>query len=510
VVAGAAALAVTAAGCSPGKANLHLSAAAADPNANCSLIVPANPLTAAGLATPYQLTATDPAAGPCNEANAAQSAFVQGAILTRDGQLTLYDPLVIDAGTQPAAPPAAAQVPAGATVALWFGFNGDNLTLQAAGAAPANNGQANGGQAGNRRRNRGQAGGAQAAGGAAAGNSLAQGNCVNGLNGSIFGQFASCNGAAFFQAANTAIAANKLQVPALAMAKDNMPCPTVRDFSVVDQDQSDNVTAQYLATANGQIAQKNAAAMAVVGNNTTNLANASDNLLLDQFILPTLGCAPWTRPNGAQDGQPTGSLPLNELQAAAGQRAPIALVPLNDPMTLVNNNQSTQKTNLYRAAVGQAQLGAAGGDNGDGAAYCTNLYNSPNGIRRVFNDQAIFANGPTPDAGAGTNLFTFLATRANDAFTNLNCANFGLTNPITLTMDGNGVTTAATIAPVGQAGGTATTPPAGGTATTPAAGTTTAPAGTMTTAPAGTTPPKQTRTRNGRRQVSMHGRFPNW
>src|SRR2546421_7938680 len=48
------------------------------PNMNCTLIVPAHPLTAQGLATPYQLVATDPAMGPCNEANPAQSAFVQG------------------------------------------------------------------------------------------------------------------------------------------------------------------------------------------------------------------------------------------------------------------------------------------------------------------------------------------------------------------------------------------------------------------------------------------------
>src|SRR5581483_8684579 len=47
-------------------------------NPNCTLIVPANPLSAQGLATPYQLTATDPANGPCNEANNNQTAFVQG------------------------------------------------------------------------------------------------------------------------------------------------------------------------------------------------------------------------------------------------------------------------------------------------------------------------------------------------------------------------------------------------------------------------------------------------
>jgi len=30
------------------------------------------------------------------------------------------------------------------------------------------------------------------------------------------------------------------------------------------------------------------------------------------------------------------------------------------------------------------------------------------------------------------------------SFTNLNCQNFGLTNPVTVTLDGNGVATAAT------------------------------------------------------------------
>src|SRR3954464_1414153 len=46
-------------------------------NVNCKLIVPANPLSAQGLATPYQLVATNPNKGACNEANPNQAAFVQ-------------------------------------------------------------------------------------------------------------------------------------------------------------------------------------------------------------------------------------------------------------------------------------------------------------------------------------------------------------------------------------------------------------------------------------------------
>src|SRR5579884_4042742 len=63
-------------------------------NLNCTLIVPANPLTAKGLATPYQLTATNPKMGPCIETNPMQSAFVQGAIINpATGQIFVYNPL---------------------------------------------------------------------------------------------------------------------------------------------------------------------------------------------------------------------------------------------------------------------------------------------------------------------------------------------------------------------------------------------------------------------------------
>ncbi|HKS98894.1 MAG TPA: hypothetical protein VJT31_05120, partial [Rugosimonospora sp.] len=408
--------------------------AAAAPNPNCTLIVPANPLSAAGLATPYQLVATNANNGPCNEANANQSAFVQGAIIDANGAITLYNPLVIDQGTQAAATPAAATVPAGSTVGLWFGFNGTNLTLKSA---------------------KGK------------GNALFQGRCVNGLRGSIFGQFAYCNAPAFFAAANKAIAAGQLAVPAVGTAKDGKPCPTVRDFSLVDQDQSDNVVTHYLANANGQTAQPNAAGKAAVGANAVDLANGSDNRLLDVFVDPTLGCTPFTAPEQSADNTPSSSLPLNELQAAAGQQAPIALVPLTDPMTLVNANQSTRKTNLFRVGVDQTPIGAA--NNGSGATYCQNLFTNPAGIQRVFNAQAILANGTTPDAATGTNLFTFLAARANASFTNLNCANFNVANPITLTLDGNGVATAATF----TAGGAAA---AGGASAAPSASAPAAPA----------------------------------
>jgi hypothetical protein len=354
--------------------------------------------------------------GPCNEANANQSAFVEAAVITAGGKISLYDPLVIDKGTQPAAPTVPAQVPAGSTVGIWFGFNGTNLTLQSAAGA----------------------------------NALAAGACVNGAANSIFGQFSYCNAPNFFKQANNAIAAKRLRVPPTGTAKDGMPCPTTRDFSVVDQDQSDNVVTHYLANAKGQIAQNNTADKAKLAG-AVDLANGSDNLLLTAFMDPALGCTPFTAPDQSSNNQPSGALPLDELSAEVNQKAPIALVPLNDPMVLNNAHQDANKANLYRVGVGQPRIAAAGGGNGSGATYCTNLFGTANGIARVFKDQALFRNAPSVDAAMATNLFTFLAMRANQSFTNLGCQGLiNKPNPIALTMDGNGVVTAAVMVPLGQ------------------------------------------------------------
>jgi hypothetical protein len=83
-----------------------------------------------------------------------------------------------------------------------------------------------------------------------------------------------------------------------------------------------------------------------------------------------------------------------------------------------------------------------------------------------------------------TNLFTFLAMRANQSFTNLNCQGLiNKPNPIALTTDGNGVVTAAVMVPLGQTPPTAPAAAAGG-----AGAATTTPAATATTPATGATP----------------------
>ncbi len=388
-------------------------AAAAVANVNCRIIVPANPLSAQGLATPWQLegpAGMTPAQSGCTMANSANlGAFVQATILNpATGALSVYEPLVITQGTTPAVAPVVPTLPAGAVVTIDVGFNGTDLTQ--VGATPG---------------------------------AMAQGRCVNGLNGSDFGQVSFCNGTGFFQAAFRAEAAGRLVVPATGTATKvaGLACPTVRNFNMIDQDQSDNVTSIYLVTANGQTAQFNAANTAQLAG-ATKAVNGSDNALISDFLDPTLGCTSFTAPDLSQAGTASTSQALNELSAAKNQTAPIALVPENDEMVLVNNAFSVTKTNLYRSNVGQAPVSAANDAADSPANYCQNMVN----VQTPFlqNNQTLLATGTSPVPAVGNNLLTFLANRLFMSFTNLNCQNFGLKNPVTVTLDGNGVATAAT------------------------------------------------------------------
>jgi hypothetical protein len=353
--------------------------------------VPPAPLTAVGLATPYRLTATDGAAGACHEANANQSAFVEAAILDPGtGKISVYHPLVIDDGTQPAAAPVRPTLPPRASVAVWFGFQANTLSLRA------------------KRFNRHRLllrflGG--------------NGNqCVNGTANSPFGQFAYCNAPAFFAAAKAAIRAGSLRVPALGTARDGQPCPSTRDFSVVDQDQSDNLDTKYLALPDGRTAQFSPANQSQLAGATV-LTNASDNGLLDRFIDPALGCQPFTAPDISGGNSPTPALALNELQAAADQGAPVALVPPNDPMAQVNGQDNTAKTNLYRAGVDMGPVTAVD----TGKAYCLNLGKVAPARLAQPQTQQLLANATSPDPAAGATLFDFLTQRLTASWTNLNC-----------------------------------------------------------------------------------------
>ena len=197
--------------------NFNQTAAEALASMNCTVAVPANPLSAQGLATPWQL------GDGCTWANGGtEGVFVDATILSPNGQLTVYDPLVINQGTTPAVAPTPPTIAAGSQVILSVGFNGNALALVGPG--------------------------------------VTQGNCIDAFGNSLINQTPQCNAANFYRMANAEIARGTLTIPPAGTGNDGQACQTTRDFGLIDQDQSDNAVAHYLFDPNtGQSAQDTAA-----------------------------------------------------------------------------------------------------------------------------------------------------------------------------------------------------------------------------------------------------------
>ena len=335
---------------------------------DCTLRVPRNPLSAQGLATPYVLGNGNDGT-VCDEADQNTAAFVQAVIYSpRTGQLFTYNPPVRDAG-QPllGTPPPVPQLPKDAVVALWTGFNDNVLKLTGPGSYQFTN----------------------------------------------FAQQAYDNSPQWFSVVYDAVRRHQITVPSLGISpKDGQTCPSIRDWSVVDQDQSDNVPVSYPAYG------------------TT---NGSDDQLIDN-IDQALNCTQWTVPSLSQPGTSTTAGPLDEVQAQMYQPSPQALVPGGDEFVTDNGDflpplgtasPDLFFQNLYRLNVGQPQTW----NDNDTKAYCENLNSI--GAPRLKADATIESAYPPPVfAEIASTLSGVLQARFEATWANLNCTSLtGLPDP---------------------------------------------------------------------------------
>lgn len=314
---------------------------------DCVLEVPDRPLSAKGLATPYVLRS---AGSQCSEGTPGTAAFVQAVILDKKtGDLRVYDPVVVNEGDAPAVAPPVPKLAPGSAVSIWTGFNGGELRLAGRGA----------------------------------------GRFVN------FAQQSYANSPQFFRALSSSVRHGLTAVPPLGTDSLGDPCPTTRDFSVVDQDQSDNVTVAYpqYGTENG----------------------SDDNLLT--YVDAAIGCKPWAVPvafdsrglKSATAGQ------LLEAQAAMQQAEPVALVPGLDPFVTVNGKPDLKLLNLYRAQLGQPRARTPD----DTRAYCENLASA--GATRLAKDAPLESAAPVPPFASGSDLASLLAGRFAGTWGALSC-----------------------------------------------------------------------------------------
>lgn len=362
----------------------------------CTITMPAHALTAQGLASPWELGGGG--GDGCDETVKDDAAFVDATIFDPvTGDISIYRPLVVTSGTSPAVDPAAPELPAGAVVEVSVGFNGDELTLA----------DRHGGQ------------------------DIAEAHCVNGMPGSIFGQEIFCNAPGLFAAAG-----GKVALPQRGTSPaDGRPCPTTESWEIVDQDQSDNTTTNYLV-AGGQTAQNTAANQARLGDDL--IGNGSDNNLFTRFYGPAVGCQPPVATDVTDPDHPvqsTTSALLNLYARSVDDPLP-ALVPLGDPFTQLHGRPSLAKTNLYRAQVDQPP--AATRAAASTATYCRNLRDV--GLPKVELDKSFLqAFGRSPDPGISDDLHLFILNRFKESWDNLACERHTrIPNPVTVTTDADG------------------------------------------------------------------------
>ena len=381
---------------------------------NCNIILPPFPLTYQGLITPYQLQTIDPNT-PC--AMKTFPAFAEALIFDLDtNSLSIYHPLIVDFQTNPLVQPLPFVMPPNNMVAIHFGSNGMAIKL----FPPL---------------------------------SVQQGNCVYGIGGTTtmdqFGQFSHCNAVAFFEKIKTLILKKiplNPPIPELGTATDGMPCPTTRDFFLVDMDPSDNVVTTYLVdmatgkTAQNSFANQQANPQAVV------IKNGSDNLLLSNLD-KMMGCKPYQVPNIVDLNNPMNakisSLALDEIHAAVRQEKTYAYLPKGDPMTRVMVAGAMQpnllKLNLYRQGAFQPMVNDLA--MADTAAFCMHFTEAQ--VVRLQKNKGLFINQPSPDAAISPHMFGFLANRFSASYNGLNCpVLLDLPNPVTLVMTNNLVTDA--------------------------------------------------------------------
>lgn len=349
-----------------------------------------------------------------------QQAYAEASVFDPTTNTVLvYHPLVINDGTTPQAAPVVPVLPSGAIVGLWFGFNGNTLQLLDKEGRDTNESPI-----------------------------LKAIDCVNGLpgvQGDVFGQVSWCNTQPFFAAANDSLSAGKLVIPDLGTDHNGRACPTTRSFEIVDACPSDNVPTQYLLLPDNSTVQDTAANREKFPD-AVEINNASDESLVSNILDPAIGCTPFLGDSLDDPGAMVTSLALNELQAGAHQQAPIALVPLNDPDTLLTSNKmvSPAKTNTYRIGVNQPLLTSTGPDDGSLDFYCNGMIQEA----PIFflDNQDVFSGMETPCAGVGNNLFTFMCNRYLESLALLGCPP-DENQPVNCTLNGVGAATSCTINP---------------------------------------------------------------
>ena len=347
---------------------------------NCFLEVPIDPLNT-GLFKPWFVSSNPNSAINCTQTDSTKASFVEATIFHTDtNTFSIYNPLVLDKGTNPFIPITTAYIKSTDMVVIHFGTNSNSLELISSSLNF---------------------------------NTLGMGNCITKVNNSIFGQFSYCNAENFFKTVNAKI--NFINIPPLGVTVYREKCPSVRSFTV-DQDQSDNVLTSYILTDNNIIAQDTPENQILLRNMNEFLNFITNGRI---YVNKLIGCQPYTAPDFINPTIFKSSLALNEIQASVNNFEPnTASIPPDNPIVLIDNIQSLEKINAYRIGVNQPLLSVL--NKTIQTTYCLKM--DQYAIPFFFNYQQILSNASSPNIYLANNLLNFLIQRYINNWTVLNCS----------------------------------------------------------------------------------------
>ncbi len=351
---------------------------------DCILEVPDDPLNT-GLFKTWYISTKEGSDITCSQLIPQTASFVEATIFNIPTKsFYIYNPLVLDKGTTSILPILPGNITNDDIVVLHFGTNSNSLSLI---SQPHNC--------------------------LTCKPSLVEANCVQGINNSNFGQFSYCNAENFFNTVN-----QNCNIPLVDKTILGDECPTVRSFTIVDQDQSDNVVTQYILTDNDIVAQdtpENRLFLESKNETLKFIQNGSDERILI-LVSNSIGCKPLTAPDFINKNILKSSLVLNELQSKFNSKD-TGLIPSNNPMVLVDNLPSLEKINAYRIGVNQPIITSL--DEASTLPYCINM--DKFALPFFYKYQSLLESAISPNDDTANNLLNFLAFRFVNSWTILNC-----------------------------------------------------------------------------------------
>ena len=341
----------------------------------CGLIVPENPLSYQGLNTPYILKSFTGNAADCSVLDQRTTVFVEIVIFDISAStFYIYNPLVVNRLKQIKIYDEIPQLPDQNIVGIWFGSNGVTFKL-----IDSNN-------------------------------SLHFGDCIDGYNGSIFGNFAYCNARIFF----TTISKYRISIPNIGKTVNGFTCLTTRSFEFNEQYQISNVISSYIVLNSYKIVMKTIKNLSIF-KPLFIIISKSNGYILNNYISIATGCTIFAGYDFTEQFIMKTSMILNEIYASLDVEQ--VFIPSTHPSVTIDGVPNLNKLNLYRIGLNQSTVSEI--DYNDSRLYCDGIYKKTPIF--LYKHHDLLNNYITPDETLGNSLLNVMISRFLTSWNTYNC-----------------------------------------------------------------------------------------